>query len=75
MDYIIKVENLGKKYRIRHQQDGQRYVAMRDVIAALLRDSRDVMLSLWYRDQACNLVRRCLKFSSAVGLLLRRDLA
>ena len=36
MDYIIKVENLGKKYSIRHQQDGQRYVAMRDVIAEKL---------------------------------------
>lgn len=35
-DYIIKVENLGKKYRIRHQQNGQRYVAMRDVIAEKL---------------------------------------
>jgi len=34
--YIIKVENLGKKYRIRHQQDGQRYVTMRDVIAEKL---------------------------------------
>ena len=32
-DYIIKVENLGKKYKIRHQQDQQRYVALRDVIA------------------------------------------
>ena len=32
-DYIIKVENLGKKYKIRHQQDHQRYVALRDVIA------------------------------------------
>ena len=30
---IIRVENLGKKYRIRHQQAGQRYVALRDVIA------------------------------------------
>lgn len=35
-DYIIKVENLGKKYRIRHQQNQQRYVAMRDVIAEKL---------------------------------------
>ena len=35
-DYIIKVENLGKKYRIHHQQDGQRYVALRDVIAEKL---------------------------------------
>src|ERR1041385_3472033 len=30
---IITVENLGKKYRIRHQQERQRYVALRDVIA------------------------------------------
>ena len=32
-DFIIRVENLGKKYKIRHQQDRQRYVALRDVIA------------------------------------------
>ena len=32
-DVIISVEGLGKKYRIRHQQQGQRYVALRDVIA------------------------------------------
>ena len=30
---IISVENLGKKYRIRHQAGRQRYVALRDVIA------------------------------------------
>jgi lipopolysaccharide transport system ATP-binding protein len=30
---IITVEGLGKKYRIQHQQQGQRYVALRDVIA------------------------------------------
>jgi lipopolysaccharide transport system ATP-binding protein len=30
---VIRVENLGKKYRIRHQAQGQRYVALRDVIA------------------------------------------
>jgi lipopolysaccharide transport system ATP-binding protein len=30
---IISVENLGKKYRIQHQQQGRRYVALRDVIA------------------------------------------
>ena len=29
---IIRVENLGKKYRIRHEQPGQ-YVALRDVLA------------------------------------------
>jgi lipopolysaccharide transport system ATP-binding protein len=30
---IISVEHLGKKYRIQHRQQGQRYVALRDVIA------------------------------------------
>lgn len=32
-DIIISVEGLGKKYRIRHQAEGRRYVALRDVIA------------------------------------------
>jgi lipopolysaccharide transport system ATP-binding protein len=32
-DAIISVENLGKKYRIQHQAEGRRYVALRDVIA------------------------------------------
>ena len=32
-DVIISVENLGKKYRIRHQAERQRYAALRDVIA------------------------------------------
>jgi homopolymeric O-antigen transport system ATP-binding protein len=32
-DIIISVEGLGKKYRIRHQTEGRRYVALRDVIA------------------------------------------
>jgi lipopolysaccharide transport system ATP-binding protein len=35
-DAIIAVENLGKKYRIRHQANG-RYVALRDVIAQKLK--------------------------------------
>ena len=47
-DYIIKVENLSKKYRIRHQQP--EYTALRDVIvnkaAAPLR---------WFRDRTCAL--------------------
>ena len=30
---IITVEGLGKRYRIRHQAEGRRYVALRDVIA------------------------------------------
>src|SRR5665213_3321166 len=32
-DDIISVENLGKKYRISHQGERQRYVALRDVLA------------------------------------------
>ena len=32
-DVIISVEGLGKKYRISHQGEKQRYVALRDVIA------------------------------------------
>lgn len=45
-DWIIKVENLGKQYRLRHQQGHQRYVTLRDVIAdrfkQLFRGSRPV---------------------------------
>lgn len=41
-DTIIKIENLGKKYRIQHQHDRQRYVALRDVFA-------DKFLSPWRR--------------------------
>jgi lipopolysaccharide transport system ATP-binding protein len=32
-DYAIKVEGLGKKYLLRHQATGKRYVALRDVLA------------------------------------------
>ena len=32
-DTVISVENLGKRYRIAHQAERQRYVALRDVIA------------------------------------------
>jgi lipopolysaccharide transport system ATP-binding protein len=32
-DTVIQVENLGKRYRIRHQAERQRYVALRDVLA------------------------------------------
>ncbi len=31
-DYAIKVEGLGKKYLLRHQAAGKRYVALRDVL-------------------------------------------
>jgi lipopolysaccharide transport system ATP-binding protein len=42
-DTVIRVENLGKKYIIGHQQEGRsRYVALRDVIA-------DGVKSLGYR--------------------------
>jgi len=32
-DWIIKVENLGKRYRLHHQQERRKYVALRDVIS------------------------------------------
>src|SRR5260370_5513379 len=32
-DWIIKVENLGKRYCLRHRYEHQRYIALRDVIA------------------------------------------
>src|ERR1700735_5659225 len=37
-DTVIKVEGLGKKYRIRHQQV-ERYTALRDVIARSVADA------------------------------------
>ncbi len=36
---VIAVEGLGKRYRIRHEQQGQRYVALRDVLASTLASS------------------------------------
>jgi lipopolysaccharide transport system ATP-binding protein len=39
-DIVIRAENLGKKYRIQHQQEQPRYVALRDVLA-------DKMLAPW----------------------------
>src|SRR5271169_4102866 len=32
-DFAIKAEGLGKKYLLRHQASGRRYVALRDVLA------------------------------------------
>jgi lipopolysaccharide transport system ATP-binding protein len=32
-DFAISVENVGKKYVLRHQQEGRRYKALRDIIA------------------------------------------
>jgi lipopolysaccharide transport system ATP-binding protein len=37
-DAIIIVENLGKKYRVSHQGERQRYVALRDVLANKMMD-------------------------------------
>jgi lipopolysaccharide transport system ATP-binding protein len=36
-DVVIRAENLGKKYRIHHQQERQRYVALRDVFTDKLK--------------------------------------
>lgn len=36
-DIVIRAESLGKKYKIRHQSERQRYVALRDVLAEKIR--------------------------------------
>src|SRR5260221_8207199 len=43
-DVVIKVENLGKKYRIQHQAERQRYVALRDILAE---KAKSVVRSPW----------------------------
>src|SRR6266513_3050365 len=43
-DSVITVENLGKKYRIKHQAERQRYVALRDVLAD---KTKSVARRLW----------------------------
>src|SRR6266404_6046594 len=43
-DSVITVENLGKKYEIKHQTERQRYVSLRDVIADR---TKGVVSSLW----------------------------
>ena len=43
-DFIIQVENLGKCYRIRHQHQRQRYVALRDVLAD---NTKSIARRLW----------------------------
>ena len=50
-DYIIKVESIGKKYRIRHQQE--RYVALRDVLTSRVRDIGSSLLAMG-RHIICN---------------------
>jgi lipopolysaccharide transport system ATP-binding protein len=44
-DTVIKVENLGKKYLIRHQQS-ERYVALRDVVSNKFRSFGKRLISL-----------------------------
>src|SRR5881396_902133 len=34
---VIKVEDLGKKFQIRHKHERQRYITLRDVLAGKLR--------------------------------------
>ncbi|MEP7340418.1 MAG: polysaccharide ABC transporter ATP-binding protein [Acidobacteriota bacterium] len=41
-DVVIRAENLGKKYRIRHQRESQRYSTLRDAVT-------DKLLSPWRR--------------------------
>lgn len=38
-DIVIRAENLGKKYSIFHQQEGRRYVALRDIVSDKFRSS------------------------------------
>jgi lipopolysaccharide transport system ATP-binding protein len=39
-DWIIKVENLGKRYRLRHLREGRGYVTLREVIASRFKQLR-----------------------------------
>src|SRR6266540_3529679 len=48
-DVVIRAENLGKKYRIMHQHERQRYVALRDVLADKLLASKR-----WIESQISN---------------------
>jgi lipopolysaccharide transport system ATP-binding protein len=36
-EIVIRIENLGKRYRIQHRAERQRYTALRDVIAHKLK--------------------------------------
>jgi len=53
-DTIIEANNLGKRYRIRHRQEGQRYVALRDVLASKLASPRHWFTSSRHRSNAQN---------------------
>ena len=43
-DSVITVEHLGKRYRIKHQAERQRYTALRDVLAD---KTKSVARRLW----------------------------
>src|ERR1035437_5309394 len=43
-DVVIRVENLGKRYRLQHQAQRQRYTALRDVLAD---GTKSVAKRLW----------------------------
>jgi hypothetical protein len=56
-DSVISVENLGKRYRIRHQQQGgMRYKALRDVLAD---KTKGVVRRLWSTLSALQYVSFC----------------
>src|SRR5437870_1096309 len=48
---VIQVENLGKRYRIRHQAEKQRYVSLRDVLAARSISALRFLLSAFRQNQ------------------------
>ena len=50
-DTIIRVENLGKKYLIKHQQQGS-YTALRDVIADKVKSLGKRIISPWNHNQS-----------------------
>ena len=50
-DTIIRVENLGKKYLIKHQQHGS-YTALRDVITDKVRSLGKKIISPWNHKQS-----------------------
>jgi lipopolysaccharide transport system ATP-binding protein len=52
-DLVIRAENLGKKYRISHQNERQRYVTLRDVLTNKLLAPKQ-----WIKSRSANANRR-----------------
>ena len=74
-DNIITVENLGKKYRIGHQQAGLGtaaipYTALRDVLTALLANSWVAPCALLFRRE---IVQRCGGWDESLEAAQDRD--